>query len=244
MSVLNTSKFEHHFHPSWWIKIKPFIASPECYEIYQQLKNRDSKILPLSFDVWKAFKFTDYNKLKCLMIGESPYHTMHDGKPYADGLAFSHSGVKKLSPSLNVIYDAMEDDMGVEIDRQNDLHYLAFQDVLLLNLSLTIDKGDKDSFEWHEILWRPFIKYLFENVLDTVTGIPILIFGKPAEESIVPYLHDSQPYMCLRHPTYYARVKKPMEHKNCFSWANNIIKENNGEEIHWNFHEYADELPF
>lgn len=41
MNQLNVNKFYHHFNETWWPKIEPFIASPECYEIYQQLKKRE-----------------------------------------------------------------------------------------------------------------------------------------------------------------------------------------------------------
>lgn len=247
MSKLNIEKFKDRFHPTWWPKVAPFISSPECYEIYQVLKSKGQKILPYSSDLWNAFKYCDYNKLSCIIVGQSPYHTIKEDVPFADGLCFSVGKVREESPSLKVLYDAIESDLGKRgtMYRNPDLMFLAHQEILLLNLSLTIEKGNKDSFNEHEILWRPFIQFLFKNVLDVHVGIPILIFGKPAEEQIVPLLDEWHLYQCIKHPAFYSRAGKPMEHNNCFSWANNILKRNNKTEIYWDFNDWVSfGLPF
>ena len=239
MSKLNWDKsFKEKFHESWHLKMRPFIESKDCYDIYQALKSQGDKILPYSKDLWKAFKWCNLDALKCIVVGQSPYHTMDGGVPLADGIAFSCSHTKKESPSLKVLFDAIANNLDRRVIEKNpDLHYLCFQDVLMLNLSLTIEKGNKDSFGKHEVLWKPFIEYLFKNVLDTVTGIPIILFGTPAKEQIVPLLHDSQPYKCVKHPAWYARDGSPM-FTDCFSWASKMSLDNNGEEIYWDYDDY------
>lgn len=237
--ILDWEKFKFKFDPSWRQKMKVWIQSAECYDIYQELKASKSEVFPFSADLWKAFQFVNLDKLKGIVIGQSPYHTHESGVPYADGLAFSCSNVKRLSPSLSVLYDALDDDLSVKVERTPDLEYLGFQDILLLNTCLTIDKGDKDSLDKHNVLWQPFIKYLFEQMLDTCTGIPIILFGKAAEEQIVPYLKpECHIWKCIKHPSYWARIEKPMEHQNCFSWMSQTIKDNNGEELYWNYADY------
>ena len=53
--------FKEHFHPSWHGKMKPFIESNECDEIYAFLKKeskRGKQIAPLSSQVYRCFKET------------------------------------------------------------------------------------------------------------------------------------------------------------------------------------------
>lgn len=245
MSKLNWEKFKEKFDESWHLKMKPFIESKECYDIYQVLKSRGNEILPYSKALWKAFRWCNLDNLKCIVVGQSPYHTLDNGIPLADGIAFSCSNTKKESPSLKILFDAIAYDLDRRtIERNPNLDYLCFQDILMLNLSLTIKRGDKNSFGEHELLWRPFIEYLFKEVLNTMTGIPIILFGSPAKEQIVPLLHDSQPYKCVKHPAWYARDKSPM-FTDCFSWASKMSFDNNGEEIYWDYNDYLDKgLPF
>lgn len=239
---LDWEKFKFHFDQSWWPKMKPWIESKECYEIYQKLKSSNEQIFPLSQHVWKAFRWTNYNKLKAIWVGQCPYHTHERGVPYADGLAFSCGLVGRESPSLEVLYDAMRDDLDVRMDRVPDLNYLAMQDVLLLNASLTTKKGVADS---DGILWQPFMEYLWKNILDTVTGVPIVLFGQVAKDNVLEHLSNNQPYKYVKHPAYYARKGGLMEHDGLFSWCNEIVKANNGEKIYWNHKDYINEcLPF
>ena len=230
-SKLDWEIFKSHFHPSWWVKMQPFIESEECFNIYQELKQCKEAIYPKKDDTWKAFKLTAYNDIKVIFIGMSPFHTTERNIPVADGLAFSCSKTNKLSPSLAVLYDALSDDLGKEIKKEPSLEFWAQQGVLLLNTSLTVKAFKPDS---HRELWKPFIKYLFMDVLDTVTGIPIVLFGKTAQADVEKYLFPmSQPYMVVRHPAFFARNKEKMEHKNLFTWCNKILKQNNKDEIYW-----------
>lgn len=243
--MLNPEKFKERFSEGWWKKLKPFISSKECYEIYQQLKKSDKKIYPDSGDLWNAFRMFEYGELKAVVIGQSPYHTSKNGTPFADGLAFSCSKVNELSPSLSVLYNAIEDDIEKSVTRSPGLEYLSLQGVLLLNLSLTIDAGDKDSFEKHRNLWSVFIDYLFKEVLVYNTGIPFIVFGSPAKEDVSPYFTENHLVSYVKHPAYYARNNIKMEHKNCFSWAADICEKNNGEKLYWDSEEYfTNTLPF
>lgn len=83
-------KFKDQFHESYWGKIKPFIESKECDEIYRQLKDlsqRGRKIAPISSLTFRAFKETPLDEIKVILMGFCPYHTFTYGvTPVADGL--------------------------------------------------------------------------------------------------------------------------------------------------------------
>lgn len=222
--------------------MKPWIEGEDAYRIYQELKTRGGVTFPESKDTWQAFRWTNYENLKAIFVGLCPYHTAYNGKCVADGMAFSCSKTMKESPSMEVLYDAMRDDLSVRINRNPDWHYIAFQDVLLLNASLTTKKGIVDS---DNVLWQPLMEYLWAQVFDTVTGVPIVLFGAVAKETVAPHLSDAHPWKYVKHPSFWARKHLPMEHDGFYSWINEICRTNNREQVYWNYDDWEREgLPF
>lgn len=88
--------------------------------------------------VFQAFKLTPFDEVKCVILGQDPYHT----PGYANGLAFSvQPHVKKLPPSLRNILREYESDLGYPQPRNGDLTSWAREGVLLLNSILTVETG-------------------------------------------------------------------------------------------------------
>lgn len=228
---LDWSKFCDFFHPSWHSVMKKWIESPECWEIYQFLKSQPrGSVIPKSNLVWEAFKHTDRNNLKVLIIGMCPYHTRIGMNDVADGLAFSTKS-DKTPPSLEILKNAIKDDIG-EGDIPNDLTYLSQQGVMLMNAGLTTSVNKAGN---QIAIWQPFWEWFFKEVLSTQAGLIIVYMGKEAaklERYSTPFLHYN---FVLSHPSYYARIQQPMEHNNVFTKINKLLKENNGQEaqINW-----------
>lgn len=112
---------------------------------------------PKYSDVFNAFRFTDYDDVKVVILGQDPYH----GEGEAHGLSFSvHDDVRR-PPSLNNILKELYNDVGV-IRSGNDLTDWAKQGVLLLNSVLTVVKDTPLSHKgkgW-EIFTDNVIRYL------------------------------------------------------------------------------------
>ena len=69
---MNWTKFQELFHESWHIKMRHFIESDECDDIYEFLKKeskRGKKIAPLSPNVYRCFETTPLDDVKVVMIG-------------------------------------------------------------------------------------------------------------------------------------------------------------------------------
>ncbi len=133
---------------------------------------------------------------------------------------------------------AIQCDLGEEIEREPDLTFWANQGVLLLNSSLSVKAQKPDS---DVELWQPFIRYLFSEVLNTITGTGIVLFGETAKKQVEKYLYPlSQPHLILKHPAYYSRLQQEIITEDCFNWCNKIIVDNTGEanKIFWNKKEY------
>lgn len=225
--------FKPLMHHSWHNKLKPFIESKECDVIYRYLKKesgRGKEIAPLSNNVYRCFQETKLEDVKVVMMGYCPYHTFYKGIPVADGLLMGCSNNKRMQPSLINFYDAIERELygGEEMSHPNDVSYLARQGVLMLNAALTTERNKPGS---HFKLWEPFIKYLFENVLD-VTGAPIIFLGKDASK----YKSYAPPFTWtfeLSHPASASHSGTTWESEGVFKAVNKILKENNNYEIQW-----------
>lgn len=232
---MNFDNFSSLIHPSWHSKLRKWIESSECDEVYAFLKNESKRgrvIAPLSSNVWRAFKETPYDGLKVILVGMAPYHTFKDGKPIADGLLMSCSVTGKLQPSLSNFYDAMEKELyqgfSAHIIKDPNLQYLANQGVLLLNASLSTEKDKAGS---HMEIWSGFMKYLFEKVLD-VTGAPVVFLGQDAAR----YSRYVSPFtwqFTVSHPASSSYNGNDWCSEDIFKKLNKILKESFGTKIKW-----------
>jgi uracil-DNA glycosylase len=230
-------KFKDHFHESWHHKMKPFVESKEMDKIYDYLKTeskRGVRILPDSFNTFRAFKETKYNDINAVLLGYCPYHIIYNGIPAADGLMFSCSITGKLQPSLHQFYRALEkefyDGLNLHFYWSPDLSYLAKQGILLLNSSLTTEYQKPGK---HQQLWEPFTKYVIEECLSYL-GVPIVLIGKDAqyyERYMSPLTHG---YIFeLEHPAAAARNLRDWETDKVFTKVSHLVKMNNGIDIKW-----------
>ena len=61
------------------------------------------------YDIFNALKFTPYNKVKAVILGQDPYH----GEGQAHGLCFSVKKGVAIPPSLRNIYRELYDDLSI-----------------------------------------------------------------------------------------------------------------------------------
>ena len=240
---MNWELFKDHFHESWHKKMQPFIESDECDEIYKYLKKKSGggkKILPSSENVFRCFKETHLDKLNVVLVGLSPYHTMRGKTIIADGLLMGCSTTQWVQPSLDQFYEGIERELynglDLEIYKNPDVSYLCKQGVLMLNASLTTElfKAGK-----HLQLWEPFMKYLFEEILN-VTGVPIVFLGKEAaklEKYTMPLMGTF--VFKLSHPASASYNGTDWNSEGTFKKINKILKERNNVEIQW-----LEKIPF
>ena len=148
---------------------------------YRIAKERETKtIYPSRENVFRCFRETPYDKIKICLISQDPYPT----ESYADGLAFSNSLSKDISPTLKIILKEVDNcypenigriDYG-RLDLQNLSRWSA-QGILLLNVALTIEKGKVGS---HLELWREFTIEVFKT-LNKRNDIILCLLGKEAK---------------------------------------------------------------
>ena len=122
-------------------------------------------IFPPHNHILHAFNFCDYEDIKVVIIGQDPYHELHQ----ANGLAFSVNKGVRIPPSLVNIYKEAHNDVGIDIPNHGDLTAWAKQGVLLLNTVLTVQEGRANSHKgkgWEQ-LTDAVIKKLNERNVPT-----------------------------------------------------------------------------
>ncbi len=133
-----------HIGNHWDLLLADQFTSDYYLQLREFLKREYStrRIYPPMFDIFNALKYTDYNDVKAVILGQDPYH----GAGQAHGLCFSVKQGVKPPPSLINIYKEQHDDLGINQPQScGDLTKWAKQGVLLLNTSLTVREGSPNS---------------------------------------------------------------------------------------------------
>lgn len=99
------------------------------------------KIYPSMNDIYNALRYTSYQDVKVLIVGQDPYH----GPGQAHGLCFSVKEGIKQPPSLVNIFKELESEYGMVRPESGELTGWAKQGVLLLNTALTVREGQPNS---------------------------------------------------------------------------------------------------
>jgi len=178
---MNWLSFKTKFHPSWHVKIKPFIESKECDQIFKALKQKSKdgeKLSPTSYNTFKAFEMP-LNNIKVVILGGNPYDGFIDGKPVANGKYLDCSIIEQKSYELMNFYRGLELELFNGLTFNYDLNnystqYLQDQGVFMLTSALTIEEhGD------HSQLWEPFTDFVMKIIADL--DVPVLFLGEQAQ---------------------------------------------------------------
>ena len=101
------------------------------------VKNEYNKkeIYPKYNDIFNALRYTDYDDVKVVILGQDPYHGYNE----AHGLSFSVKKGTPMPPSLQNIFKELENDLNIK-KTDSDLTSWAKQGVFLLNSIMTVEK--------------------------------------------------------------------------------------------------------
>ena len=120
----------------WKAPLAPLFADERYQQIRAFLKSEYSSrvIYPDMHDIFNCFRFTPYEKVKVVLLGQDPYH--NEGQ--AHGLCFSvPNGIQK-PPSLVNMFKELKEDLGCTEPKSGDLTKWAREGVLLMNTALTV----------------------------------------------------------------------------------------------------------
>lgn len=131
-------------------------------------------IYPPQNKVFNALRYTDFDNVKVVIIGQDPYH----GPNQAHGLSFSVNPNVAIPPSLLNIYKELKSDLGCYIPNNGYLKKWAEQGVLLLNTSLTVRASQANSHK--NIGWEIFTDRIISLVNEKEDPVVFILWGNNA----------------------------------------------------------------
>ncbi len=135
-------------------------------------KEYNSKtIFPCADEVFKAFRLTDYDKVKVVILGQDPYHGEHE----AEGLSFSVKKGVKFPPSLLNIFKELKNDLGYDIPKSGSLEKWGREGVLLLNSILTVEKDRPLSHKGKG--WEIFTDQVIRKINEKTEPVVFILWG-------------------------------------------------------------------
>ncbi len=205
---------------------KPYIAQ---LKHYLEREIEEGKVVyPPMEEVFAAFRYAPFEKVKVVIIGQDPYH----GPQQAEGLSFSVKPGVKIPPSLKNIYRELVDDVGISMPTHGSLMKWAEQGVLLLNATLTVRQGEPKSHYGRG--WEVFTDKVVEELCKRKDPLVFLLWGRSAAEKCETILGAGEhPHVVLKaaHPSPYSVTGFfGCRH---FSKANECLKKWGKEPINW-----------
>jgi len=204
------------FNKDYFLKLKQFLLD----------EKKNHAIYPNREDIFNAFNYTPFAKVKVVILGQDPYH----GNGQAHGLSFSVPKGIKPPPSLKNIFKELYADLNLEIPNHGDLTTWAQQGVLLLNATLTVRL--KQAASHQKKGWEQFTNRVIKEISDKKEGVVFLLWGRFAQNKEV--LIDSTRHHILTapHPSPFSAHSGFFGCKH-FSKTNYLLSQQNQDSINW-----------
>lgn len=165
-------------------------------EFVNSERQHGKTIYPPSAAVFNAFRYTDFDNIKVVILGQDPYH----GPKQAHGLAFSVLPGVQPPPSLQNIYKELEKDIpGFTPPEHGYLKSWADQGVLLLNTVLTVAAGKAHSHA--KIGWETFTDKVIAAINNHCDGVVFLLWGTHAQKKGQFIDRKKHHVLCAAHPS-------------------------------------------
>ena len=169
---------------------KPYMKA--LADFLRQEKAAGKEIYPPGPLIFNALNSTPLERVKVVVIGQDPYH----GPGQAHGLCFSVQPGVPTPPSLLNIYKELKRDLNIDIASHGCLQHWAEQGVLLLNTSLTVERGVAGSHAGKG--WQKFTDRVIEVVSGQCPRLVFLLWGAHAQSK--ERLIDPTKHLILRSP--------------------------------------------
>jgi len=205
-------------------------------EYYQNLRKnlaqeyRTHTVYPAMENIFNALKYTSYEDVKVLILGQDPYH----GEGQAHGLCFSvQKGIQK-PPSLKNMFKELYSDLGVVEPSHGCLTDWAKQGVLLLNTVLTVRAAEPNSHK--KLGWTIFTDRIIEILNDREDPVIFVLWGRNAIDKL-PLITNTQHYvLTAAHPSPLSATRGFMGCKH-YSKINEILLSMGKTPIDWRISE-------
>ena len=182
-------------------------------------------VFPEYQDIFNALRYTDYDEVKVVILGQDPYH----GDREAHGLSFSVREGIPMPPSLKNILEELQNDLGIT-RTQSDLTDWAKQGVLLLNSIMTVVRNSPLSHK--EKGWETFTDNIIKKLNEREKPVVFILWGSYARSKKVLITNPHHKIIESVHPSPLSAYRGFFGSKP-FSKTNQFLEQHNMEGINW-----------
>lgn len=193
--------------------------------LFVKTEYKTKKVFPPYENIFDALRFTDYDKVKVVILGQDPYHGLGE----AHGLSFSVKENVAMPPSLQNIFKELENDIGIKRTK-SDLTDWATQGVLLLNSIMTVEKDKPLSHK--DKGWEIFTDNIIRYLNDREEPVIFVLWGSFARSKKNLITNKRHYIIESVHPSPLSAYRGFFGSKP-FSKINYILKKINKEIIKW-----------
>lgn len=216
-----------HIGNSWDEILKSDFESKTYLQLREFLKYeyKNCTVYPKMDEIFNALKYTPYDEVKVVILGQDPYH--NEGQ--AHGLAFSVNKDIDTPPSLINIFKEIKNDIGIE-NKSPYLEPWARQGVLLLNTSLTVRAGQANSHSGKG--WEILTDSIIKKINEKSSPVVFILWGGNARSKKKFITNQKHLVLECAHPSPLSAYNGFFGCKH-FSKCNEFLKKNGMTEIDW-----------
>ncbi len=204
------------FNKDYFIKLKQFLLD----------EKKHHSIYPKGKDIFNAFHYTPFDRVKVVILGQDPYH----GIGQAHGLSFSVPNGVKQPPSLKNIFKEIAADLNLPIPVTGNLSPWAKQGVLLLNATLSVRVKQAGSHQKKG--WEEFTNSVIQNISQKKEGVIFLLWGSFAQDKAELIDKNKHHILTAPHPSPFSAYRGFFG-CNHFSKTNKLLVDQGLKEIDW-----------
>lgn len=193
--------------------------------IFVKNEYRTKMIFPPYQNIFDALRFTDYDDVKVVILGQDPYHGLGE----AHGLSFSVRENVKMPPSLQNMFKELYSDLGIKRTK-SDLTDWAKEGVLLLNSIMTVEKDKPLSHK--DKGWEIFTDTIISKLNERIDPVIFVLWGSFARSKKELITNSRHKIIESVHPSPLSANRGFFGSKP-YSKINNYLKQMNKEEIKW-----------
>ena len=208
---------EGEFDKPYYLQLREFLIS----------EYRSCIVYPNMYDIFNAMKYTPYENVRAVIIGQDPYH----GEGQAHGLCFSVKKGVAVPPSLQNIFKEIKADVGIDnMGKHGELTSWAKSGVLLLNAVLTVRAGQAGSHRGKG--WETLTDRIIEKVNERPEPIVFLLWGAYAKSKKALITAPQHFVLTAAHPSPLSAYNGFFGCRH-FSQTNEFLKSKGLTEIDW-----------
>lgn len=193
--------------------------------IFIKNEYKTKTVFPNYENIFDALRFTDYDEVKVVILGQDPYHGLGE----AHGLSFSVREGVRMPPSLLNIFKELYSDLGIKRTK-SDLTDWAKEGVLLLNSIMTVVKDTPLSHKNKG--WEIFTDTVISKLNEREEPVIFLLWGSFARSKKELITNKRHKIIESVHPSPLS-ASRGFFGSRPFSKINNYLNEMNKEEIKW-----------